>query len=285
MKIKITNIDRIICAVVSIPAFILFLFYLFLQLNFLGSLNFLNLNTYTYNSLPRIDKNDNFDTGYNIVTKLFLNTLMLFAFFTHHLIFANKRVKDYLSTLKVNYPTYERGLFILFADIFLIFTFLFWQPINIPIIIIENVILIKLFTFIQLCSIVEFLFTLKFIYKCDLTGVKRLFTVLTSDELEFPLNFNLEVPMINWTCRHPMYGSLLMFTFSSSTVITIGHLLYYSAILTGTLVGVGIEERQLNQYEDYIKYKTIVKNRFIPNLCNLLKLKQFVEINNCNNNQ
>jgi predicted PurR-regulated permease PerM len=116
MKIKVTNANRIVSSVLTISGAILF-FVVSLVLGY-----FLYDEDKLEYKLPRISHNPFFnicdhirckDSIYsNILIKIVFNSSLISFFWFQHILMANNRFKIFLTNF-TNYPTYERGLYIL----------------------------------------------------------------------------------------------------------------------------------------------------------------------------
>ncbi len=58
-----------------------------------------------------------------------------------------------------------------------------------------------------------------------------------------------------------------IFTFSS-TLYNLGRILLVVLFIIGIVIGVKQEEEYLNQFEDYKRYKQVVRNKFVCDLFN-----------------
>jgi len=116
MKIKVTSTNRIICIFLTTSGFLLFLFAFFILANFLIDQDILKT------SLPQMSTNMFFDLCNvisckkgqytEVLSKILFNILLVGLFWIQHIVMANNRLKVFLTNIS-NYPTYERGLYVL----------------------------------------------------------------------------------------------------------------------------------------------------------------------------
>lgn len=115
----------------------------------------------------------------------------------------------------------------------------------------------------------NFILTLKFMSAVDLIGWKRMNTVISSDEIEFPFPIKIRTPMMHRTCRHVQQSCTLATFIFSSTNFTYGRVFFLAIMIIGVLIGIYQEECELNKFTNYQEYAKLVPNRFIPNYFNL----------------
>lgn len=112
--------------------------------------------------------------------------------------------------------------------------------------------------------------TIPFFLQTDLFGIKRMLFILRNNYYETSEDGEIVVPMIYRTCRHPMQTGVIGSFLFTSSYYNIGRAFLVSAFLVGIILGVRQEESLLSKIDTYRKYKQVVKNKFFPNLFNLL---------------
>jgi protein-S-isoprenylcysteine O-methyltransferase Ste14 len=149
-----------------------------------------------------------------------------------------------------------------------------WQPIpEIEFFNLRNSIFNPIIVGLAHVIFLQFVMTVPFFLKTDLLGWKRMFAVMKQDEYEFTSETKIEVPFIYRGCRHPMQSGIMGLILFSSTKYDLGRVILASVLIIGQILGVRQEEKYLSQFEDYRKYKELVKNKFIPNLSGLFSAK------------
>jgi hypothetical protein len=117
MKMKVTTANRITSIFLTTSGILLFFIAFFILANFLIDRdNILNTN------LPQMSKNQFIDIcdtisckkGHytQVIAKILFNILLVCLFWFQHIVMANNRFKVFLTNIS-NYPTYERGLYVL----------------------------------------------------------------------------------------------------------------------------------------------------------------------------
>ena len=117
MKMKVTTANRIICIFLTTSGILLFFIAFFILANFL-----IDRDTIVNTNLPQMSKNQFIDIcdtisckkgqSSEIIAKILFNILLVCSFWFQHIVMANNRFKVFLTNIS-NYPTYERGLYVL----------------------------------------------------------------------------------------------------------------------------------------------------------------------------
>jgi hypothetical protein len=145
-----------------------------------------------------------------------------------------------------------------------------WQPLDeVPIFSFRGTILDKISYLFVAVGSVEYLLTVPFFMKTDLLGLNRMMAILNFSEIEYPFIVQIEAPWIYKLCRHPMQGGTLLIILFSSTDFNLGRVICVTLLVLGQYIGVMQEEKFLGQYEGYRKFKSVVKNMYIPQFSNL----------------
>lgn len=152
------------------------------------------------------------------------------------------------------------------SDIILLIVLFLWQPIDqIELFSFRQTIVDGIFIIFAVLFFIEFILTMPFMMQTDLFGLNRMVNLFSADEFTFPTEIDISTPFIYRGCRHPMQSGFIgMFLFSSS-LYNLGRIIFVTLFITGIVIGVGQEEAYLDRSRCYLKYKSIVNNRFIPN--------------------
>jgi len=114
--------------------------------------------------------------------------------------------------------------------------------------------------------------------KIDLLGIKRMLNILNEREDDSKLvQGKIYIDPVYKLCRHPMQAGFIGLFLFSSCNYNLGRTLFIILMITGILIGVNEEEKNLAQDKYYRKISKIVRNKFIPNFMNLFS-NEFKEL-------
>lgn len=203
-------------------------------------------------------------------TALFINLLLLGVFAVQHSLMARPFFKNWWT--KIVPPAAERSTYVLFSSLALILVFALWEPMGGVIWSIDSIAgqwtahgayafgwLLVLFS---TCAINHF----------DLFGLRQTWSYARGRELT-PLAF--KQPWIYRIVRHPLYVGWFFVMWATPTM-TVAHLVFALATSIYMLIGIQLEEHDLqNAHPEYREYKKRVP-MLIPSLTRFVKEKQTV---------
>ena len=147
--------------------------------------------------------------------------------------------------------------------------FFLWQPIyEVNVLHFGNE---KVFLVLLVLSYMLFLSTAPFFINTDLLGWKRMRMAMTQDQFTYPFPVKIYTPWVYKTCRHPMQSGIMGIIIFANPNYTLGRLLFVTIMTIGDIIGILQEEKHLSNFESYRKYKTLVTNRYIPNILNIFR--------------
>jgi methanethiol S-methyltransferase len=170
--------------------------------------------------------------------KIIINLLLILLFGLQHSIMARKGFKDWI-TRYIPQPI-ERSTYVLIASLILTVMFLFWQPISTELWNFSGQVTGNILLGISFLGWGLVLLSTFLINHFHLFGLYQVY----QNFREKQLNDTFKMPFLYKLVRHPLYlGFLIAFWFAP--VMTVGHLLFSSAMTVYILIGIHHEEKDL----------------------------------------
>lgn len=195
---------------------------------------------------------DRGDISESLLTAIAINTGLLFLFGFQHSTMARKSFKE--TWLSIIPSPIERSTYVFVSSLILLIIMIGWQPIPIQVWDFTGQTLgnfISGFSWLGWALLLLSTFSINHFH---LFGLFQPYKFITG-QLDQALKF--KIPLLYKLVRHPLYlGFLISFWFAP--LMTIGHLLFSSAMTLYILIGITMEEKDLvsefgKDYEDYRK--------------------------------
>ena len=231
--------EKIISAIYSVIAYLLFLIAFFYAIGFVGNLY--------------VPKSIDSGTATTFVTALIINLLLLSIFAIQHSVMARPSFKKWLNSIIS--PAIERSTYVLLSSLTLFLIYWQWQPITKIVWNVENETMVTILTGLFFFGWLLALLSTFMINHFELFGLKQVLNNLKGkftkpEKPKFQANFLYKI------VRHPiMLGYIIAFW--STPLMTVGHLLFTIITTLYILVAVKyLEEKDLKNsigkaYEDY----------------------------------
>lgn len=193
------------------------------------------------------------DTGADtpFTEAILINLVLLGIFAVQHSLMARKSFKKVWT--KIIPPVLERNTYVLFSSLALLLLFWQWRPMGSIIWDVSGTSLGTVLTAISLLGWLIVLISTFLLDHFELLGLKQAYANLTGKTL--PLS-QFKIPGFYKHVRHPIYFGFTV-AFWATPIMTTAHLLFATATLAYTIIGIFLEERDLVALfgDDYKNYK------------------------------
>tara|TARA_R110000868_G_scaffold410646_2_gene699359 strand:+ start:2670 stop:3401 length:732 start_codon:yes stop_codon:yes gene_type:complete len=185
---------------------------------------------------------------------ILINVLLLGVFGIQHSVMARKGFKEFLA--KIIPPAIERNTYVLFSSLALMLIFWQWRPMGELIWDVSNTALGTLLVAISVVGWMLVLISTFLIDHFELLGLKQAYYNLQAEKMP---SIEFKTPGLYKIVRHPIYLGFTI-AFWATPIMTTAHLLFATATLAYTLVGIYLEEKDLVSMfgDEYRAYKSQV---------------------------